>query len=104
MADLISSLTKVMQAEINGLDVIAQNTANVNTPGYKSQISQLEGTQFLDRLSQQGTAEVKTAVKTQAGSFNVTGNNLDFALNGNAWFTVQHGEEIALTRNGNFRH
>ncbi len=83
--------------------VTANNIANVNTPGYRSQnmvfnefLADPRGieaplSQVLDYGHYQNTAP---------GAFKTTGNPLDIAIEGDGYFGVQSLDGLAYTRNG----
>ena len=77
------------------LNDINQNLANVNTIGYMATRSS-----FAASMAEQ----VKTSVDMKEGTIKQTGNTLDFAIQGNAFFRVRldDGRE-AYTRAGNFK-
>lgn len=100
------------------LDLIANNLANVNTPAYRrdqltfkermvealedfpdlqyynSLVHRNGGAPFIDHI----------AYDKQPGGFEATGRLLDFAINGEGWFTVRHlaTDQLYYTRAGNF--
>ena len=97
-------------AQQRAMDVTADNIANADTPGFKT-----ERTLFADWLSHQsGTDSVRggrTVAYTQdratyrdnaAGALNHTANPLDLAITGPGFFTVQSKAGPALTRAGRF--
>jgi len=107
-----------MSIESQRLDVIAQNLANVDTPGYQRQV--LTAKSFVAQLSSTLTNLVAQPVTppvrpdslaitsslsydTSENSLHATGNQLDFALPAQAFFAVRQpdGSEVA-TRNGAF--
>jgi len=96
------------------MDITADNLANVDTPGYKS-----EHVLFTDWLSRQGgslggasagAGEAAVAYVQDratwrdqtAGTLSHTGNPFDLALSGNGYFTVATPDGPRLTRNGRF--
>jgi len=96
----------------NQLTVVANNMANLNTSGFKSQnllfeeylMPIAEATEFKQQdetLSY--VLDYKTHTDFDTGSFKLTGNDLDLALEGDGFFVVQldDGTE-AYTRNGAF--
>ncbi|GAA0773478.1 flagellar basal-body rod protein FlgF [Roseibium denhamense] len=96
----------------NQLTVVANNMANINTTGFKSQnllfeeylMPIAEATEFQtpdETLSY--VLDYKTHTDFQNGSFKYSGNDLDLALEGQGFFVVQleDGTE-AYTRNGAF--
>ena len=97
-------------AQQRALDVTANNLANANTPGFKT-----ERVVFSDWLSQQfGTDSPRGGAKVaftqdratyreqQAGPVQHTGNQLDLAVGGNGYFTVDTPRGPRLTRAGRF--
>ncbi len=100
-----------LNASSKELDVIANNLANVNTIGFKS-----NKTYFADVLSsslsggssgsvQVGRGVAVTGVQTQfgAGSFESTGNATDVAIDGDGFFMVNDTEGATYyTRAGSF--
>ena len=98
------------------IDVLANNLANVDTPGFKRgfAVFQERATEayekprydpaprrVLDQLGGGLFVHEVTFDKT-LGMTQQTGNTLDLALKGDGWFTVQVGEEQLFTRAGNF--
>ncbi|MBS7537954.1 flagellar basal-body rod protein FlgF [Ancylobacter lacus] len=83
------------------LNTIASNVANMNTPGYRA-----EEIKFSALLSKAGKAEVayssanESYTSTRAGQVTYTGNPLDVAPQGDAWFAVQTPAGRAYTRDG----
>lgn len=96
----------------NQLDVVATNMANINTTGFKSQ--QMLFREYLMPVAEATEFEVPdrklsyvqdygTFTDFQAGSINLTGNELDLAIDGEGFFTVQMADgSEAYTRNGSF--
>ena len=103
MIDALFSGISGLNAFQNGLNTESNNLSNTNTIGYKAdQIS------FADMMYQDGVGKgvkVQTIDKSFAqGTFKVTGNNLDMAIDGNGFFILQgdSGENF-YSRAGNFR-
>ncbi|HEY8288727.1 MAG TPA: flagellar hook-basal body complex protein [Acetobacteraceae bacterium] len=97
-------------AQQRAMDVTADNIANANTPGYRT-----ERVLFSDWLSRQtGTAapsggetiaftqDRATWREQQPGSLTRTGNTFDLALTGDGYFTVSTKNGPRLTRDGRF--
>lgn len=109
--DITTSLAASrLLAQQRALDITANNIANANTPGYRT-----ERVQFSDWVDRQtGTAAPpggKTIVytqdratwrETQAGAISHTGNPLDLAISGDGYFTVATKNGPRLTRDGRF--
>jgi flagellar basal-body rod protein FlgG len=110
-----------MEAQQMNLDTIANNLANVNTPGFKR--SKIE---FQDLLYQKpraagadtgggnmvptgvevgnGTRVASTAKDFTQGQLTSTGGNLDLALQGDGFYEVQRPDgTTAYTRDGSFK-
>ncbi|HUZ62221.1 MAG TPA: flagellar hook basal-body protein [Acetobacteraceae bacterium] len=102
--------TSRLVAQSHAMDVIANNIANADTPGFKA-----GRMLFSDWLSRQTGARTPAGGQTLAytqdratwldmrpGTLQQTGNPLDLALGGNGFFTVQTGNGLRLTRAGRF--
>ncbi|MFL2124845.1 flagellar hook-basal body complex protein [Marinilactibacillus psychrotolerans] len=98
---------------------LATNTANVTTPGYKSQQLVTSATERVDVHNYTRGPELNLRRETgeitfgnqldeayrdlSGGAFQTTNNQTDLALSGNGFFTVQNAAgETFYTRNGNF--
>lgn len=119
----IYSAASGMLANQTKMDVIAQNLANVNTPGYKREttISQSFQSLLLQRVNDLpepgqsesapallgpmglGTFIANTATRLTAGPLQATGNPLDVAIRGDGFFVVQTENGLRYTRQGNFQ-
>ena len=99
-------------ARTQALDLAANNLANVNTNGYKAQLptfqsvlanasSAVSSNPIAQAVNDYGVLGDSRTNLTQ-GSFERTGSDFDFALQGDGWFVLQSGKERLYTRNGNF--
>lgn len=88
------------------LQVIANNVANVSTPGFKK-----EGIIFSEHVASlensntslsMAMAEGQRSDFTQ-GALTQTGAPLDFAVDGEGFFLIEYGDDQALSRAGNFK-
>ncbi len=91
------------------LTTIADNVANSNTVGFRA-----TEVKFDEALSAAGDKSVKgdgdvafvtegeEYLSTKNGGLTRTGNPLDFAIRGDAWFSIQTPLGQALTRDGRF--
>ncbi len=97
-------------AQQHSLDVTANNIANANTPGFKTQ-----RVIFSDWLSKQTRVETPSEGQNiaytqdratyrdqQSGTIKQTGNTFDLALTGEGYFTVDTARGPRLTRAGHF--
>lgn len=100
----LSRQTSVMR----GLAVVANNLANMNTTGFKSQSMLFE--QFLMPIEGDPRTEKALAFVQDYGQFRnltdgemrATGNPLDVAINGEGMFKVETPQGVRYTRNGHF--
>lgn len=96
-----------------GLEVISNNIANMNTPGYKS--SELAFRDLFYRFSTYGgsggdtSSQIGNGVDTpstrmrfQDGELRETGNALDAAIDGNGMFVLRRDGDLYYTRAGQF--
>lgn len=108
-----------MIAQQNNVDTIANNLANVNTNGYKTEVAEFKSLLYQDinAKSTSANSEQKpipsqvglgvrnsaiTSIFTQ-GAFLDSSNDLAFAINGDGFFGVQGSDgNQYYTRNGNF--
>lgn len=99
------------------LEILANNVANINTPGYKEDIpifrlqDNLEESNF-DKNIQVNNRRQKiipyappfgSRTDFSSGPVQSTGNPLDFSLNGDGFFTIQSENGIFYTRQGHFK-
>lgn len=97
-----------------GLDVISNNVANLNSPGFKSsqlffqdlyyQYSATGGNDGNQSSLQLGTGVDTSATKLRfaQGDLRNTGNPLDAAVNGNGFFVLRDNGKTLYTRDGQF--
>lgn len=97
----MSSLSYIGIARQKGLrelmEVTANNMANVNTPGFKSQ-----NMLFTDFLKKSSVGSSGSYRDLSQGTLTQTANNLDFAIQGDGYFAVQTDDGIRYTRAGSF--
>lgn len=108
MADGIYVAASGMMAKLTQLDVVANNMANANTPGFKRDIVTFDEVLADEslRTEQQDLRYVdvgKSQPNLDAGALKPTGNMMDFALRGDGFFRVETANGERLTRNGQFR-
>jgi flagellar basal-body rod protein FlgF/flagellar basal-body rod protein FlgG len=103
------------QAQSKRLDVIANNLANVDTTGFKRQLSIFQA-RYAEAIKEglippdQGNLEnigggvefLATMTDYGTGPLKHTKGRADLAIRGEGFFVVQKGEEKMLTRAGNF--
>lgn len=107
-----------MLAQLDRYDVIANNLANVSTPGYKRQEAIVEAfpTMLMYRvrdarddqpaaIGRVGTGALlsETVTRFDAGTLEQTDNPYDLAISGDGYFAVATPRGVRYTRNGSFR-
>ncbi len=109
MADGMYTALSGAKVAMKQVEVIANNLANANTPGYKA-LHVL----FENWLSKEATPEASIAAGQvhsfskvawtdfSAGGYEATGNMLDLAVDGEGYFMVERGGQTMLTRDGAF--
>ena len=104
-----------MIAEAMRNDTISNNLANANTTGYKKDIAvtkdfasllieRVNDGQDTPSIGRMGVGSVVDDVATihTPGIEHLTGNDLDFAIEGQGFFVVQTPNGVRYTRDGNF--
>jgi flagellar hook protein FlgE len=100
-----------LQGYSQGLRVIANNTANINTPGYKGSTLQFADMFYSNTNSGSGGMmqvghglnTAGTVLNFQQGELRQTGNSLDLAVDGQGLFTLQDASgNLHYTRAGQF--
>lgn len=98
------------------MNVVSNNLANADTTGFKKDrtvfseyVHKYRLGEIDEKMIENGTLQDKSFTDVDdvftdfsLGSFKETGNPLDLALSGDAFFKVQKGEEIQLQRAGQF--
>lgn len=83
------------------LDVTSSNLANVNTAGYKTTRSNFQ--ELLNEQLKEGTKMQSTQMLTMQGSLRTSANPLDWAVQGEGYFSVTLPDgTIGYTRDGQF--
>jgi flagellar basal-body rod protein FlgF len=106
---LLVSLSQQLAA-FRSMDVIANNLANVSTPGFKRETAQFE--EYVEQVppaeGQTGTQAVSFVKDAgilrdlSQGELTHTGAPLDAGINGNGYFVVQTPAGMRYTRDGHF--
>lgn len=101
--------SSAMQYLQEKMDVVANNVANSTTNGFKRSgmfVDMLMGAEQANnrnKIEQElPEGEIKTYTEYTQGGQRPTNNKLDFAINGDGFFTVQTPEGLAYTRDGQF--
>jgi flagellar basal-body rod protein FlgF len=95
-----------MRARLDAMDRVASDIANVNTIGYKAERSTtVEADRPTFGATLQSAIDVvdgPTRVDVRSGSIESTGRDLDVALEGPGFFTIETSAGTRYTRDGRF--
>jgi flagellar basal-body rod protein FlgF/flagellar basal-body rod protein FlgG len=100
-----------LAAQTQALELVANNLANLSTPGYRGQQATFRslltgpGTVMWNPLNaalNDFSALSGSRVDMASGSLTSTGNPLDVAIGGKGFFVVQSAGNVFYTRNGGF--
>jgi flagellar basal-body rod protein FlgF/flagellar basal-body rod protein FlgG len=101
-----------LAARTQALDTIANNLANVNTSGYRAEHNVFSavlanthngnGSNLNNAINNYGIVSGASLDLSQ-GALQKTGNPLDLAIQGTAFFAVQTANGVMYTRNGSFQ-
>jgi flagellar basal body rod protein FlgG len=97
MTDTIQAVSRSLSADVNTLNAISHNIANINTPGFRAERSVPSFQAQLDSSTPAVSIDLKD------GPLADTGRSLDLALRGQGFFQVVRNGETLLARAGNFR-
>lgn len=104
MTGIIDSAQLIMSGAERRIETLANNVANIATPGFKRQISFAEALGGGDGSLASGIAPVlRHRADLAQGGMTETGNPLDMAIAGDGFFQVRDGERIVFTRDGQFQ-
>ena len=99
-----------LMARVQELDLIANNLANVSTPGYRAEqesfsavLADSNSSTDLNRAINDYGVLSGTNLDLTQGALQKTGNQLDLAIRGPGFFVVQTAHGDVYTRDGNFQ-
>jgi flagellar basal-body rod protein FlgF len=102
-----------LRTQLNALDMIADNLANLNTPGFKEEkafyslLNQaIASTGNLDELNSvisRQLVSIGGSLNVSDGSLSLTNRDLDVALTGDGFLAVQTPAGVRYTRNGSLK-
>jgi len=108
MSDIARVAELAMLADTERLRVVSNNLANVATVGFKRQVgivspfaAQVLHSRATSAVNASGLMTAYT--DHTAGTLTRTGNPLDLAIEGDAYFAIDTGQQEAYTRQGTFR-
>lgn len=99
MADPVAVVRGAMYADLEQVNTISRNLANVSTPGFKAlMVGEYSDAEPVDSAAR-GFATLHS-VDQRAGSITATGTDSDVAIVGNGYFLLVNEQGSFLTRNG----
>ena len=122
MPSALGIAARIMADDIFRLNVVSQNLANANTPGYKKEL--VASRPFIEQLQasaagaqaglsmqgltqgasmQVGLPALSSVVDFRQGTLTGTGNPLDLAVEGSGFFELAGADGPVYTRAGSFR-
>jgi len=93
MSTIVSNIAGYLSRDVESLDVISQNVANMRTTGYRTARLRAD-------FGVASGASAGHTLSLKDGSIDVTGGALDLAIEGNGFFVVSTEAGERLTRNG----
>jgi flagellar basal-body rod protein FlgF len=110
MLNGVYSLASAMDVATRQHEVIANNLANVNVPGFRRTLLAVSTDGTTERGNYgivdselHGSKAVRTFVDQSQGPLIRTGRKLDVAINGDGFFAIETPEGLRYTRNGAFQ-
>jgi flagellar basal-body rod protein FlgF len=94
MSNVITGIARFLSNDVDALDVVSQNVANMRTSGYRAE--------RLKTDFRTGTMDAIPTLNLTDGSLHTTGQALDVAIQGAGFFVVDVNGQSMLTRNGQF--
>lgn len=87
-------------ATLGALSAVADNIANLSTPGFKRILNEAQAVNGNGSPYQFATSDEAPAIDTSQGPLQATNNPMDVAVSGTGFITVQGPNGTAYTRNG----
>ena len=91
---VVSGIARYLSNDVEALDVISQNVANMRTTGYRTERLKVD--------FRTGTLDPEPALSLVDGDLDMTGRPLDLAIQGPGFFVVDVNGQEMLTRDGQF--
>jgi flagellar basal-body rod protein FlgF len=110
MSTIVTVTEMGMLDDVERLRIISHNLANVGTVGFKRALAVPQP--FEDRMAEAAASSaqntpaastVSSYIDRSPGTLSHTGSPLDLAIEGDAYFVIDTGQQQAYTRQGTFR-
>jgi flagellar basal-body rod protein FlgF len=101
-----------LRAQSQALEVAAHNLANVNTPGFRGELTTFQSLLTFSHPTIQNALNLATnnfgvlqgtRLDLEEGNLTATGNPLDVGIEGQGFFALQTARGTRYTRNGSFQ-
>lgn len=94
MSDTIQAISRALSADVEGINAVSHNVANITTPAFK----------YVRSIPDFGVAlGTREALQMSDGPLAQTGRSFDLALRGPGFFITEHDGQQLLVRAGSFR-
>jgi flagellar basal-body rod protein FlgG len=116
MSDTISALARAMNNDMEQMRSVSQNLANINTAGYKREVTSMlsfqraltsgsawPGSDPAGNRALSGIPRIEVRRDMTQGVMNFSGSDFDFAIQGNGFFEVQTENGNLYTRKGSMK-
>jgi len=101
MIDRLKYSMQALQMLTRAQEVVANNMANINTPGFKG--DKLFFRAFQDAVGGRHQITPQETLQMHQGPLESTGNPFDLAIHGDGFFEVEKDGNLFLTRDGRFQ-
>lgn len=103
MIDGIELAASGLESYANVQEVIARNLANANTTGFKKNTISFKTILTIIDGVETSSLQTNYGIDQSKGNLTYTGNNLNIAIDGDGFFTLETDNGIRYTRNGQFQ-
>ncbi|WP_144394599.1 flagellar basal body rod C-terminal domain-containing protein [Pleionea sediminis] len=98
MSDAIKAILHSIQSDMKQVDVISQNVANAQTPGFRA--AKTTGVSFEQALNSGSEKLIQQTMNPTSGTVKVTGNPLHATVQGEGFFVVARSQaNLKLSKN-----
>lgn len=97
MGQYIDFVSSILGQSQRRAEIVAQNLANLTTPGYKRRVD------FASLMGADGTLQTTSGTDFSAGKPVVTDNPYDLSLGAEGFFAVRTADTVLYTRQGQFK-
>ena len=105
MTDVNTQISTSIDSLMYEFEVITNNLANVNTPGFKRHCNAFTQALQQSMAGEEGTYSIEPVegFDFRQGQLSLTSRPLDFGLHGKGFFSIETADGYLYTRNGSFQ-